>query len=61
MHAQHLSAPLRDPISEGYPADAYIVSLLEVLENGASAEIAVVGYEGIDGISAVRLKPCNQA
>jgi CRP-like cAMP-binding protein len=28
-----------------------IVSLLYVLENGASAEIAVVGYEGILGIS----------
>jgi CRP-like cAMP-binding protein len=28
-----------------------IVSLLYVLENGASAEIAVVGYEGVVGIS----------
>jgi len=28
-----------------------IVSLLSVMENGASAEIAVVGYEGIVGVS----------
>src|ERR1700689_4691857 len=28
-----------------------IVSLLYVLENGASAEIAVVGYEGVVGVS----------
>jgi CRP-like cAMP-binding protein len=33
-----------------FPTDA-IVSLLYVLENGASAEIAVVGREGIVGIS----------
>lgn len=33
-----------------FPADA-IVSLLFVLENGASAEIAVVGNEGIVGVS----------
>lgn len=33
-----------------FPTDA-IVSLLYVLENGASAEIAVVGKEGIVGIS----------
>jgi CRP-like cAMP-binding protein len=33
-----------------FPADA-IVSLLYVMENGASAEIAVVGNEGIVGIS----------
>jgi CRP-like cAMP-binding protein len=33
-----------------FPTDA-IVSLLYVMENGASAEIAVVGYEGIVGIS----------
>lgn len=33
-----------------FPTDA-IVSLLYVLENGASAEIAVVGFEGLVGIS----------
>lgn len=33
-----------------FPTNA-IVSLLYVMENGASAEIAVVGYEGIVGIS----------
>ncbi len=33
-----------------FPTTA-IVSLLYVLENGASAEIAVVGYEGVVGIS----------
>ncbi|MEP6883646.1 MAG: Crp/Fnr family transcriptional regulator [Gammaproteobacteria bacterium] len=33
-----------------FPTDA-IVSLLYVMENGASAEIAVVGYEGLVGIS----------
>jgi CRP-like cAMP-binding protein len=33
-----------------FPTDA-IVSLLYVMENGASAEIAVVGHEGIVGIS----------
>lgn len=33
-----------------FPTSA-IVSLLYVLENGASAEMAVVGYEGIVGIS----------
>lgn len=33
-----------------FPTSA-IVSLLHVLENGASAEIAVVGFEGVVGIS----------
>src|SRR5277367_3441661 len=33
-----------------FPADA-IVSLLYVMENGASAEIAVVGNEGLVGVS----------
>ncbi len=33
-----------------FPIDA-IVSLLYVMENGASAEIAVVGHEGIVGVS----------
>jgi CRP-like cAMP-binding protein len=33
-----------------FPTDC-IVSLLYVLENGASAEIAVVGYEGVVGVS----------
>lgn len=35
-----------------FPATA-IISLLCVLENGASAEIAVVGMEGVVGVSAV--------
>jgi CRP-like cAMP-binding protein len=39
------------PLSHVYfPVDA-IVSLLYVMENGASAEIAVVGHEGIVGIA----------
>ncbi len=33
-----------------FPTSA-IVSLLQVLENGASAEIAVVGFEGLVGVS----------
>ncbi|TFG84427.1 MAG: Crp/Fnr family transcriptional regulator [Spirochaetales bacterium] len=33
-----------------FPATA-IVSLLSVMDNGASAEIAIVGYEGIGGIA----------
>ena len=33
-----------------FPTSA-IISLLYVLENGASAEIAVVGFEGVVGIS----------
>ena len=33
-----------------FPVSA-IVSLLYVMQNGASAEIAVVGYEGLVGIS----------
>ena len=33
-----------------FPTDC-IVSLLYVLENGSSAEIAVVGYEGVVGVS----------
>ncbi|MFC0226720.1 Crp/Fnr family transcriptional regulator [Serratia aquatilis] len=33
-----------------FPATA-IVSMLYVMENGASAEIAVVGYEGVVGVS----------
>jgi Crp-like helix-turn-helix domain len=35
----------------GRPERPSIVSLLYVLENGSSAEIAVVGHEGIVGIS----------
>jgi len=38
-------------LSHVYFPTTSIVSLLYVLENGASAEIAVVGYEGIVGIS----------
>lgn len=50
--------PLGDSVSEPYiemkhvyfPVDA-IVSLLCVMENGGSAEIAVVGFEGVVGVS----------
>ena len=38
-------------LSHVYFPTTSIVSLLYVLENGASAEIAVVGYEGIVGVS----------
>jgi CRP-like cAMP-binding protein len=38
-------------LSHVYFPTSAIVSLLYVMENGASAEIAVVGYEGIVGIS----------
>ena len=38
-------------VTHAYFPTSAIVSLLYVLENGASAEIAVVGYEGIIGIS----------
>ena len=53
-----------------FPTTA-IVSMLYVMENGASAEIAVVGYEGLVGISifmggesmpsraVVQSRPCN--
>ncbi len=40
-----------DTLSHVYFPTAAIVSLLYVMENGASAEIAVVGREGIVGIS----------
>jgi len=38
-------------LSHVYFPTTAIVSLLYVMENGASAEIAVVGYEGVVGIS----------
>src|SRR6476620_6165840 len=38
-------------LSHVYFPTTAIVSLLYVMENGASAEIAVVGHEGIVGIS----------
>jgi CRP-like cAMP-binding protein len=38
-------------LSHVYFPTTAIVSLLYVLENGASAEIAVVGYEGMVGIA----------
>lgn len=40
-----------DKLSHVYFPTTAIVSLLYVMENGASAEIAVVGHEGIVGIS----------
>ena len=39
------------PMSHVYFPTTSIVSLLYVMENGASAEIAVVGYEGVAGIT----------
>jgi hypothetical protein len=38
-------------LSHVYFPTTAIVSLLYVMENGASAEIAVVGFEGVVGIS----------
>ena len=38
-------------VSHVYFPTTAIVSLLYVMENGASAEIAVVGHEGLVGIS----------
>ncbi len=57
-HLEPTSMPLGQVLYESgrtlshvyFPTDA-IVSLLYVMENGASAEIAVVGHEGIVGIS----------
>jgi CRP-like cAMP-binding protein len=57
-HLELVEMPLGDVVYESgrhidhvyFPADC-IVSLLYVLENGASAEIAVVGNEGVVGIS----------
>ena len=57
-HLEHISMPLGQVLYEPgatlshvyFPTDA-IVSLLYVMENGASAEIAVVGNEGSVGIS----------
>jgi len=57
-HLEQVSMPLGQVLYEPgatlshvyFPSDS-IVSLLYVMENGASAEIAVVGNEGIVGIS----------
>jgi CRP-like cAMP-binding protein len=57
-HLEHVDMPLASVLYESgaalshvyFPTSA-IVSLLYVMENGASAEIAVVGNEGIVGIS----------
>jgi hypothetical protein len=57
-HLEHVEMPLGqvlyesgDTLSHVYFPTTAIVSLLYVMENGASAEIAVVGNEGIVGIS----------
>ena len=42
-----------------FPTTA-IVSLLYLLENGASAEIAVVGNEGVVGVSLFGVRPDEQ-
>jgi CRP-like cAMP-binding protein len=57
-HLEPVEMPLGDVVYESgrqidhvyFPTDS-IVSLLYVLENGASAEIAVVGNEGVVGVS----------
>jgi hypothetical protein len=53
-------------LSHVYFPTTAIISLLYVMENGASAEIAVVGNEGIVGISLFmggesHLQPCGSA
>jgi CRP-like cAMP-binding protein len=57
-HLEPATMPLGDVVYESgrhldhvYFPTTCIVSLLYVLENGASAEIAVVGYEGVVGVS----------
>jgi CRP-like cAMP-binding protein len=57
-HLELVDMPLGDVVYESgrhldhvYFPTTCIVSLLYVLENGASAEIAVVGYEGVVGVS----------
>lgn len=58
LHAEQVAMPLGEVLYEPgslmshvyFPATS-IVSLLYVMENGASAEIAVVGREGLVGIS----------
>ncbi len=57
-HLEHVSLPLGKVLYESgdtlrhvyFPIDS-IISLLYVMEDGASAEISVVGYEGIVGIA----------
>ncbi|MHB1544457.1 MAG: Crp/Fnr family transcriptional regulator [Gammaproteobacteria bacterium] len=57
-HLELVSFPLGDSLYESggtmahmyFPVDC-IVSLLYVMENGACAEIAIVGFEGLVGIS----------
>ncbi|GAB1483576.1 Crp/Fnr family transcriptional regulator [Treponema sp.] len=39
------------PMNNAYFPATAIVSLLSVMENGSSAEIAIVGYEGIVGVA----------
>ncbi len=57
-HLQHVDMPLADVVYESGRMQDYvyfpttcIISLLYVLESGASAEIAVVGNEGVVGVS----------
>ena len=57
-HLERVEMPLGEVVYESgrpvkyvhFPTDC-IVSLLYVLENGSSAEIAVVGHEGVVGVS----------
>ncbi|MEO7478750.1 MAG: Crp/Fnr family transcriptional regulator [Lysobacteraceae bacterium] len=57
-HMEHMDMPLGSVLYEPgatlahvYFPTTSIISLLYVTENGASAEIAMVGYEGVVGIS----------
>ncbi|AUH53459.1 Crp/Fnr family transcriptional regulator [Chromobacterium sp. ATCC 53434] len=58
-HLEYVSLALGEMLSDTsrpmsrvyFPADS-IVSILYVMENGASAEIAVIGNEGLVGVSA---------
>lgn len=57
-HLEPVSLPLDETLCEAYFAMKYvyfpvdsIVSLLGIMENGGSAEISVVGNEGIVGVS----------
>ena len=63
-HLEHLEMALRQVLYEAggtlshvyFPTTA-IVSLLNVMHDGASAEIAVVGNEGVVGVSLFTANP----
>ena len=51
MPLGHVLCESGSPLSHAYFPTTAIVSLLYVMQNGASAEIAVVGNEGVVGVS----------